>query len=72
LESPVRGDRSLVWGLSLISGSLGLVQLFISFLEGPLGICIIVWGWLLLLIWNGILNGVGWIGGVLAGCIRRN
>jgi hypothetical protein len=53
-------------------GSLGIVQLFISFLEGPLGICIILWGWLLLLIWNGILNGVGWIGGVLAGCIRRN
>jgi hypothetical protein len=53
-------------------GSLGIVQLFISFLEGPLGICIIVWGWLLLLIWNGILNGIGWIGGVLAGCIRRN
>jgi hypothetical protein len=53
-------------------GSLGLVQVVISFLEEPLGVCIILWGWLLLLIWNGLLNGIGWIGGVLNGCVRRN
>lgn len=53
-------------------GSLGLVQVIVSFLEGALGQCVIVWGWLLLLIWTGLLNGLGWGAAVLAGCIKRN
>lgn len=53
-------------------GSLGLVQLVVSWLELIIGACVWFWGWLILLIWNTLLNLVGWIGTVIACRVNPN
>ncbi len=53
-------------------GSLGLVQLVVSWLELIIGACVWFWGWLILLIWNTLLNLLGWIGTVIACRVNPN
>ena len=53
-------------------GSLGLVQLVVSWLEFIIGACVWAWGWLIMLIWNTGLNLVGWIGTVISCRVNPN
>jgi hypothetical protein len=53
-------------------GSLGLVSLFVGYLELVIGACVWAWGWAIQMAWVTVLNLVGWIGTVIACSVNPN